>query len=139
MNCSLLYVCVKVSDMKAEFFSPNEDVILHNEAPTEFYIIINGSVVNCNTCLLIFYPIVTLVIHITSICLLHSICFMLAVPLDLVLYILVIIIYRVISTSSSLLQQDFIFFTKNVFLMSFANSASSVSYTHLTLPTKRIV
>jgi len=31
--------------MKAEFFSPNEDVILQNEAPTDFYIIVNGSVV----------------------------------------------------------------------------------------------
>ncbi|KAL2925320.1 Potassium channel AKT1 [Bienertia sinuspersici] len=35
-----------VSEMKAEFFSPNEDVILQNEAPTDFYIIVNGSVVN---------------------------------------------------------------------------------------------
>lgn len=33
-----------VSEMKAEFFSPNEDVILQNEAPTDFYIIVNGSV-----------------------------------------------------------------------------------------------
>ncbi|KAK9697777.1 hypothetical protein RND81_08G060700 [Saponaria officinalis] len=32
-----------VSEMKAEFFSPNEDVILQNEAPTDFYIIVNGS------------------------------------------------------------------------------------------------
>jgi len=37
---------MKVSEMKAEFFSPNEDVILQNEAPTDFYIIVNGSVVN---------------------------------------------------------------------------------------------
>ncbi|XP_048490991.1 potassium channel AKT1 isoform X2 [Beta vulgaris subsp. vulgaris] len=33
-----------VSEMKAEFFSPNEDVILQNEAPSDFYIIVNGSV-----------------------------------------------------------------------------------------------
>lgn len=33
--------------MKAEFFSPNEDVILQNEAPSDFYIIVNGSVVSC--------------------------------------------------------------------------------------------
>ncbi|XP_074281035.1 potassium channel AKT1-like [Silene latifolia] len=32
-----------VSEMKAEFFSPNEDVILQNEAPTDFYIVVNGS------------------------------------------------------------------------------------------------
>ncbi|KNA16884.1 hypothetical protein SOVF_084940, partial [Spinacia oleracea] len=31
-----------VSQMKAEFFSPNEDVILQNEAPTDFYIVVNG-------------------------------------------------------------------------------------------------
>lgn len=34
--------------MKAEFFSPNEDVILQNEAPTEFYIVVNGSLVISN-------------------------------------------------------------------------------------------
>ncbi|KAJ8422232.1 hypothetical protein Cgig2_013411 [Carnegiea gigantea] len=34
-----------VSEMKAEYFSPNEDVILQNEAPTDFYIIVNGSLV----------------------------------------------------------------------------------------------
>ncbi|KAH9608817.1 hypothetical protein KSS87_013255 [Heliosperma pusillum] len=34
-----------VSEMKAEFFSPNEDVILQNEAPSDFYIIVNGSAV----------------------------------------------------------------------------------------------
>ncbi|KAL9224018.1 hypothetical protein vseg_000093 [Gypsophila vaccaria] len=32
-----------VSEMKADFFSTNEDVILQNEAPTDFYIIVNGS------------------------------------------------------------------------------------------------
>lgn len=33
-----------VSEMKAEFFAPREDVILQNEAPSDFYIIVNGSV-----------------------------------------------------------------------------------------------
>ncbi|KAG9144959.1 hypothetical protein Leryth_026632 [Lithospermum erythrorhizon] len=30
--------------MKAEYFPPNEDVILHNEAPTDFYILVTGAV-----------------------------------------------------------------------------------------------
>ncbi|KAL3747606.1 hypothetical protein ACJRO7_016411 [Eucalyptus globulus] len=33
-----------VSEMKAEYFPPNEDVILQNEAPTDFYILITGAV-----------------------------------------------------------------------------------------------
>ncbi|CAN1750735.1 Potassium channel AKT1, partial [Linum perenne] len=33
-----------VSEMKAEYFPPKEDVILHNEAPTDFYILVSGSV-----------------------------------------------------------------------------------------------
>ncbi|GAA0152028.1 ion channel [Lithospermum erythrorhizon] len=33
-----------VSEMKAEYFPPNEDVILQNEAPTDFYILVTGSV-----------------------------------------------------------------------------------------------
>jgi len=37
---------MKVAEMKAEYFSPNEDVILQNEAPTDFYIIVNGSLVH---------------------------------------------------------------------------------------------
>ncbi|XP_021764526.1 potassium channel AKT1-like [Chenopodium quinoa] len=32
-----------VSEMKAEYFAPKEDVILQNEAPTDFYIVVNGS------------------------------------------------------------------------------------------------
>ncbi|KAL9330886.1 hypothetical protein ACSQ67_000496 [Phaseolus vulgaris] len=32
-----------VSEMKAEYFPPKEDVILQNEAPTDFYIFITGS------------------------------------------------------------------------------------------------
>uniref|UniRef100_A0A0E0C5B3 Potassium channel n=1 Tax=Oryza meridionalis TaxID=40149 RepID=A0A0E0C5B3_9ORYZ len=34
-----------VSEMKAEYFPPREDVILQNEAPTDFYILVSGSVV----------------------------------------------------------------------------------------------
>ncbi|PIN08388.1 hypothetical protein CDL12_19040 [Handroanthus impetiginosus] len=33
-----------VSEMKAEYFPPNEDVILQNEAPTDFYILVTGAV-----------------------------------------------------------------------------------------------
>ncbi|XP_072968740.1 potassium channel AKT1-like [Typha angustifolia] len=33
-----------VSEMRAEYFPPREDVILQNEAPTDFYIIVTGSV-----------------------------------------------------------------------------------------------
>ncbi|OWM71715.1 hypothetical protein CDL15_Pgr005903 [Punica granatum] len=33
-----------VSEMKAEYFPPNEDVILQNEAPTDFYVLVSGSV-----------------------------------------------------------------------------------------------
>ncbi|KAF7830260.1 potassium channel AKT1-like [Senna tora] len=34
-----------VAEMKAEYFPPREQVILQNEAPTDFYIIVTGSVV----------------------------------------------------------------------------------------------
>ncbi|XP_027065828.1 potassium channel AKT1-like [Coffea arabica] len=33
-----------VSEMKAEYFPPKEDVILQNEAPTDFYILVSGAV-----------------------------------------------------------------------------------------------
>ncbi|GFP80239.1 potassium channel akt1 [Phtheirospermum japonicum] len=33
-----------VSEMRAEYYPPKEDVILHNEAPTDFYIIATGAV-----------------------------------------------------------------------------------------------
>ncbi|KAL0447495.1 UNVERIFIED_CONTAM: Potassium channel AKT1 [Sesamum latifolium] len=33
-----------VTEMKAEYFPPREDVILQNEAPTDFYILVNGAV-----------------------------------------------------------------------------------------------
>lgn len=36
----------KVSEMKAEYFPPKEDVILQNEAPTDFYILVTGAVVS---------------------------------------------------------------------------------------------
>ncbi|KAJ1438273.1 RmlC-like jelly roll fold [Sesbania bispinosa] len=35
----------KVMEMKAEYFPPKEDVILQNEAPTDFYILVTGAVV----------------------------------------------------------------------------------------------
>lgn len=31
--------------MRAEYFPPKEDVILQNEAPTDFYILFSGAVV----------------------------------------------------------------------------------------------
>lgn len=34
--------------MKAEYFPPKEDVILQNEAPTDFYILVTGTVVRNN-------------------------------------------------------------------------------------------
>ncbi|KAK4485849.1 hypothetical protein RD792_008496 [Penstemon davidsonii] len=33
-----------VSEMKPEYFPPREDIILQNEAPTDFYILVNGAV-----------------------------------------------------------------------------------------------
>ncbi|KAF8391095.1 hypothetical protein HHK36_023395 [Tetracentron sinense] len=33
-----------VSEMEAEYFLPKEDVVLHNEAPTDLYILISGAV-----------------------------------------------------------------------------------------------
>lgn len=32
--------------MKPEYFPPKEDVILQNEAPTDFYILVTGAVVS---------------------------------------------------------------------------------------------
>ena len=32
--------------MKAEYYPPKEDVILQNEAPTDYYILFTGAVVN---------------------------------------------------------------------------------------------
>lgn len=39
------FLILKVSEMKAEYFPPKEDVILQNEAPTDFYILVTGAVV----------------------------------------------------------------------------------------------
>lgn len=33
-----------VSEMKAEYFPPKEDIILQNEASTDLYILVNGAV-----------------------------------------------------------------------------------------------
>ncbi|WOK98634.1 hypothetical protein Cni_G07346 [Canna indica] len=34
-----------VSEMKGEYYAPREDVILHNEAPTDFYILVTGTAI----------------------------------------------------------------------------------------------
>lgn len=34
--------------MKPEYFPPKEDVILQNEAPTDFYIVVTGAMVTAN-------------------------------------------------------------------------------------------
>ena len=36
--------------MKAEYYPPKEDVILQNEAPTDFYILVSGAVVIFSPC-----------------------------------------------------------------------------------------
>lgn len=36
---------LQVSEMKAEYFPPREEIILQNEAPTDLYILVNGAVV----------------------------------------------------------------------------------------------
>ena len=36
---------LKVTEMRAEYFPPKEDVILQNEAPTDFYIFVTGAAV----------------------------------------------------------------------------------------------
>lgn len=41
--------------MKAEYFPPKEDVVLDNEAPTDFYIIVNGSAVRNYTLIYYYY------------------------------------------------------------------------------------
>lgn len=48
MGCTLINL--KVSEMKAEYFPPKEDVILQNEAPTDLYILVTGAVVTVNFC-----------------------------------------------------------------------------------------
>lgn len=39
------FLVLKVTEMKAEYFPPKEDVILQNEAPTDLYILVTGAVV----------------------------------------------------------------------------------------------
>ena len=46
----------KVSEMKAEYFPPKEDVILQNEAPTDFYILVTGAVVSIKGATCTHYP-----------------------------------------------------------------------------------
>lgn len=36
---------LKVTEMKAEYYPPNEEIIIHNESPSEFYIVVSGGVV----------------------------------------------------------------------------------------------
>ncbi|KAA0046731.1 potassium channel AKT1 [Cucumis melo var. makuwa] len=47
-----------VSEMKAEYFPPKEDVILQNEAPTDFYILVTGAAINLLTKLLQYLQVV---------------------------------------------------------------------------------
>lgn len=41
--------------MKAEYFPPKEDVILDNEAPTDFYIFVTGAAVRNYTSLIFYF------------------------------------------------------------------------------------
>ncbi|OVA00508.1 Cyclic nucleotide-binding domain [Macleaya cordata] len=43
-----------VSEMKAEYFPPKEDVILQNEAPTDFYVLVTGAVVTTKLLVIMF-------------------------------------------------------------------------------------
>ncbi|KAH7420816.1 hypothetical protein KP509_13G024300 [Ceratopteris richardii] len=43
-GCSYDFMLQLVTEMKAEYFAPREDIILHNEAPTEFYVLVSGQV-----------------------------------------------------------------------------------------------
>lgn len=47
-NTSLLPVTalLKVPEMEAEYFPPRADVILENQTPTDFYILVSGAVVS---------------------------------------------------------------------------------------------
>lgn len=49
LNSACLRSQCKVSEMNAEYFAPREDVILQNEAPSDFYILVTGSVVKTTT------------------------------------------------------------------------------------------
>lgn len=37
--------CWQVTDLKAEYFPPKVEVILQNEIPTDFYIVVSGAMV----------------------------------------------------------------------------------------------
>ncbi|MCO5565167.1 hypothetical protein L7F22_018840 [Adiantum nelumboides] len=43
-GCSYDFMLQLVTEMRAEYFPPREDIILHNEAPTEFYVLVSGQV-----------------------------------------------------------------------------------------------
>lgn len=43
------FYTIQVSEMKAEYFPPKEDVILQNEAPTDLYILVAGAVVRSSS------------------------------------------------------------------------------------------
>lgn len=46
IHSSYFYLQIwQVSELKAEYFPPKEDVILQNEAPTDFYILVKGTAV----------------------------------------------------------------------------------------------
>lgn len=44
-NDFILSNVIKVSETKAEYFPPKEDVILQNEAPTDLYVLVSGAMV----------------------------------------------------------------------------------------------
>lgn len=44
------YTFVQVSEMKAEYFPPKVDIIIQNEIPTDFYILVSGAVVRNIIC-----------------------------------------------------------------------------------------
>lgn len=42
---SFLWPSLQVSEMKAEYFPPKLEIILQNDIPTDFYVIVSGAVV----------------------------------------------------------------------------------------------
>jgi CRP-like cAMP-binding protein len=45
-DLKLQHLIIQVSEMKAEYFPPKEDVILQNESPTDLYVLVSGAVVS---------------------------------------------------------------------------------------------
>jgi CRP-like cAMP-binding protein len=45
-DLNLQHLIIQVSEMKAEYFPPKEDVILQNESPTDLYVLVSGAVVS---------------------------------------------------------------------------------------------